>query len=212
MVEPLFEDLVMARHYQIFEQRLYHSENLFLMDDSTRTFWESSMRWLIQYGENLDLAESLILLEWAEEKFLREEHFSWKGRRAEATLLTATEEHSFRHMGHAYYYDWDAKGWDWTCGHPRLGGCEFRELTSGKSLFIEGMEQRHCVARSAYCANSGELAIFSLKTSSGARLTMSIWVASQTIMQAKGKYNRIPTPDEIEAVTAWKNHIKSTQR
>lgn len=200
------------RHYHIMTHWVIgDTSNPFFLDTNTRLFWEASARWIIQYCDELDLHECSQILEWAYDKFREDRRFRWKGRRAEPTLHTAVAATGFQRMGEAYHFSWPDQGWDWTYEHPILGVCHFHELTNGKALYEEGVAQRHCVANLARAAKAGNTAIFSIHTSSGARLTISVELCSKrppyAFEQIAGACNRPPTPDELEVVTAWKNEM-----
>lgn len=71
-------------------------------------------------------------------------------------------------------------------------------------LFYEGQELSHCVYTYENRVLSGDTAIYSLRTEQGKRLvTMELVMdrSKPTIIQARGKRNRLPTEEEQTAIT-----------
>ncbi|MBS1991337.1 MAG: PcfJ domain-containing protein [Cyanobacteria bacterium SZAS LIN-3] len=82
-----------------------------------------------------------------------------------------------------------------------------RELLSAKELSAEGKFLHHCVASYAGSCHRGLCTIWTLTVSDHEgeekQLTIEVRTADLRIRQARGKYNRRPTPKEREIMQRW---------
>ena len=82
-----------------------------------------------------------------------------------------------------------------------------RELLSTKSLAIEGRQLSHCVASYANSCNRRYSSIWTmeLETFSGVKklLTIEVRLSTRTIVQIRGKSNRLPTEVERKIIRRW---------
>ena len=81
------------------------------------------------------------------------------------------------------------------------------ELLDGHELREEGLSLAHCVGSYARWCARGRWAIFSLREDAGQgpkrRVTAEVVVPSRTVTQARGRYNRLPSPAEEHLLRAW---------
>lgn len=83
----------------------------------------------------------------------------------------------------------------------------FKEILTAKDLFDEGKRQGHCVSSYAGSIESGRISIWVLtmedNTGNWAKLTLEIINSTGQIVQARGRYNRLPTPVENQMLNRW---------
>ena len=77
-----------------------------------------------------------------------------------------------------------------------------RQLRSYAELLDEGRHLHHCVASYVQQCRRGRRGIYSLTFSGGRMLTLEVTPDYQ-LVQARGKYNRRPTPTERHWLTHW---------
>jgi hypothetical protein len=175
-----------------------------------REFWRGTLRWLIRNREYLTDGRASQILNWAIHEYTECERtgrqFSWRGRTVAAAQRAATEyERSINQSALAYY--WQSHGWNWQWSAAADLVWTMVELTSGAELSREGKAQRHCVAGYAYYCATGSSAIFSLRRNDARQLTVQLDLNTKTIIQARGKANRLPIPDEERILKAWLQQI-----
>ena len=82
-----------------------------------------------------------------------------------------------------------------------------RELLSARSLITEGRQLRHCVASYANSCSRGFTSIWTLEVSTKEGfqklVTLEVRLSNQTIVQARGKSNRLMTEKERSIVNRW---------
>ena len=87
------------------------------------------------------------------------------------------------------------------------------QLATGKELMEEGNAQHHCVSTYIGTCMLGKSSIWSLKVKENEnyKILVTIEVSYNSIVQAKGKYNREPDIKEKEIISIWarQNHIKN---
>src|SRR5262249_20006919 len=82
------------------------------------------------------------------------------------------------------------------------------ELVSAIELQEEGTAMSHCVATYAGLCQSGENSIWSLTVEDASgrverRLTLQVRNGRREIIQARGRFNRMPQPDEFRLLGLW---------
>ena len=82
------------------------------------------------------------------------------------------------------------------------------EILDPEQLFREGADMRHCVASYEHSIRCGQSGIWSLTLQSpsgfhGKTLTVEVHPGSQSIVQARGKCNRMPNEKEREILERW---------
>jgi hypothetical protein len=104
-----------------------------------------------------------------------------------------------------------------TCGIPgyeRIEGTEgsqtivrIGEIVTSADLQQEGRAMRHCVASYARFCSRGTSTIYSLKKDTGTgydrRLTIQVDIRSNRIIQARGRYNALPSPVDERHLRNW---------
>jgi hypothetical protein len=99
-------------------------------------------------------------------------------------------------------------------GYERVEGNEgsqtivrIDELLTAVDLQSEGRAMRHCVASYTRGCASGIWAVYSLKVDDGfgfeRRLTVQVAVASKRIVQARGRFNALPSPFCQQHLRSW---------
>ena len=82
-----------------------------------------------------------------------------------------------------------------------------RELLSSTALVAEGRKLGHCVASYAHSCASGHSSIWTMEMQNHAGLskllTIEVHLKSRTIVQVRGKGNRLPVRQEIEIIQRW---------
>ena len=77
------------------------------------------------------------------------------------------------------------------------------ELLNGKELAAEGRALSHCVATYAQQCMRGKCSIWSVYCNEERVLTIELRSANNTIIQIRGKRNRLATPRERRIVRRW---------
>jgi len=97
---------------------------------------------------------------------------------------------------------------------------EIREILTAKALIDESRKMAHCAASYAPSITSGRISLWSLTATdpnSGVvskALTVEVQNVPRVIVQARGKYNRLATTQEIYVLTQWAavNNLRLSQR
>jgi hypothetical protein len=88
----------------------------------------------------------------------------------------------------------------------------FREILDSRTLVDEGRAMSHCVYSYARRIESGECSIWTstLEDNSGhwRRLTIEVRPSVRQIVQARGRFNRLPEPRDMRALEAWATRNK----
>ena len=185
-------------------------------------FWKSTVRWLVQHGNEIGDQETGLVLDWAMHQFTEARAlpagsnqttgsmFSWKGRSARATVERSIEylrqrERTLRPT------NWHGRGWDWSTDDG-VNSWTLAELTTSKQLRDEGLAMSHCVGGYAPRCARGDCAIFSMCCNDQRVLTVEIDPDSLRILQAKGQHNRASHAKENRILKQWCEHIASLAR
>jgi hypothetical protein len=87
-----------------------------------------------------------------------------------------------------------------------------REILESKVLADEGRAMSHCVLSYARRIESGECSIWTLtfedNTGLWRRLTIEVRPPLRQIVQARGRFNRLPEPRDLLALAAWASRNK----
>lgn len=79
------------------------------------------------------------------------------------------------------------------------------ELTSRRELIQEGFDMHHCVATFADLCKAGKARIFTYRTSvQPEKPVLTIEIRKNTIVQIRGKYNRLAQKQELAHIAVWK--------
>lgn len=88
----------------------------------------------------------------------------------------------------------------------------FREILDSKTLAEEGRVMSHCVYAYARRIETGECSIWTLTREDNAghwrRLTIEVRPSLRQIVQARGRFNRLPEPRDMMALNAWATRNK----
>jgi hypothetical protein len=200
--------------------------------DFTRDeFWVGVFRWLVEHpmldavhhGPILDYLHNQKFVATAlnpragrpgEPRLLAPQpNLTMKGRNPETLLAAVNEWH--RRLGR----DRTARPTAWApCGLPAFRHEEgtgaarrvytIEELLSSRALDDEGRAMSHCVGSYAASCASGRTAIWSLKETDDVGqetrlLTLEVTVGSRQIVQARRRFNALPTQKELSLVGRW---------
>ena len=82
-----------------------------------------------------------------------------------------------------------------------------REILDSKALLDEGRVMRHCVYSYAARIAKGDCAIWTLTLEDDAghwrRLTVEVRPSLRAIVQARGRFNRMPEARDMVALNVW---------
>jgi hypothetical protein len=141
-------------------------------------------------------------------------NLSMKGRTAESLLRSMREWHRSLAQGRSMPIStrWEPSGFpglelDEGAGEDRRV-YRIVELLGSEDLFEEGRAMRHCVASYAGSCASGRTSIWSLRKSieSGRvvrQVTIEVSNKPRTIVQVRGRSNRLPTAGELAVLESW---------
>jgi len=202
-------------------ERLY-AHRSFVIDPTGRSyqnrksfslFWKDTLQYLIQHRNAISDEESRLILDWAMHQYTEGERaggqaFSWKGRSLQRVMEASAEYHREISRPHPYVsYVWKAYGWNWEWKDEDANIWSFVELTNGKELYNEGKAMRHCVATYASRCAAGYAAIVSLRYGEAQKVTLEVNPNTKKIVQARGRYNRLPRVYEQRIIDKWINNI-----
>ena len=150
-------------------------------------------------------------------------NFSMKGRTAEALLRQVAEWHGeLSKDKKERYVQWDPREdinpldrQEGTAEKKNMKVWAIKEITNNKILRQEGRAMRHCVASYVGSCTSGRCSIWSMTVENMGGLercvTIEVDNRSKTIVQVRGKNNRLPTQQEKRIVGLWctENGLKS---
>lgn len=176
-------------------------------------FWVEVIRFFIN-NPMLDRREFSPLVDYINAvKFApNAEHpgFSMKGRNPE-TLLTQVEQwhNKVSKERGKNYMEWKPVGLGGFTKEEKsrneFNNWSIEELLNSTKLFEEGRVLSHCVSSYKYSAAKGQCSIWSLKLNDQKAITIEVNTSSQSIVQARGKLNRLPNSKEIQIIREWAN-------
>ncbi|AXG73894.1 hypothetical protein DVK85_06420 [Flavobacterium arcticum] len=174
-------------------------------------FWSTVVHFVVKVNEDVTIDKLQVVLEYLEMFRAQQPNMDMKGRTWEALLRQAEEWHTEMAKKR------DAEGYEqW----KRVAIADFYkeedevtyyiiQLINSVQLYEEGYEMSHCVADYTYDCANGSTAIFSLrKYAIGAAefermVTIEVSPASREIVEAKGKYNEMPTQTQDKLIMEW---------
>lgn len=175
-------------------------------------FWYSTVKWVIKFSDVMTDEDSALILAWAIHRYAEAERnpnnkFSWKGRDLRPTLERAQiyNEQMHQQSTHAFQ-NWSAVGWDWEI-KKGIDLWSVEELTTTVALFEEGSAMNHCVGGHAKGCVSGQKAIFSLKKNGSRSVTIDIAISTKKIIEAKQRFNKMPTYEQESIIQAWLSRV-----
>jgi len=78
-----------------------------------------------------------------------------------------------------------------------------REIRSPKDLVNEGSTMCHCVGSYYLVVRKGQSSIWSLTRNKKRLLTVEVRNKNKTVVQVRGKHNRLPKEKEQTYIQAW---------
>jgi hypothetical protein len=184
-------------------------------------FWQTILAWF-SANPMLPQAEVAPLVDYIERRRAEAPDFSMKGRSVLAMMREmrqwhgqlakekAASGHSFSPSG-LQPMDIDRARRD-VRGNRVVEIWHFREVLDGKTLADEGRAMSHCVYSYARRIESGECSIWTLtledNTGHWRRLTIEVRPSLRQIVQARGRFNRLPEPRDTLALDAWASRNK----
>jgi hypothetical protein len=191
-------------------------------------FWESAIRWLIEHPEVAPVHHGPLIDYLHDQKFVPSlplglvrgharlvpprPHLSMRGRSASSLLLAVERWHRQLAARQGTFTCWKPTGMPPLVITEAREGEEKRyaitELISSAELEDEGTAMGHCVASYRSSCICGHSSIWSLTVEYAAGrverlLTLEVCNWRREIIQARGRFNRMPEPDELCLLTRW---------
>jgi len=198
------------REYIILsENRAFRIDPITSYSETNQQFWRETLQWLIQHRDAITDDQARMALQWATHQRTERERvnatpFSWKGRSV-ARVLQAVAQYQQEISRPYSKANWKSWGWDWTPAES--DGWVFVELTTGEQLYREGQAMSHCVNTYAQNCISGQSDIVSLRFRTERRITIEIHPRTKHIVQARGRFNRLPVPNEQKIIDMWFSQV-----
>ena len=189
-------------------------------------FWATVLQWFVnnqtmdmrQVGPVIDYIESQKFHNlgnvWVNGRFEMhgppQPNFSMKGRTSESLIRQVEEWH--KHL--AKSKSRRVTSWN-SCGIEGLDRVEgdgkkrflIVELLTSAQLSAEGNAMHHCVGSYSMSCSSGRCAIYSLQSDESGfltrRLTIEVDLQTRQIVQARGKYNVMPSETDKRVLRMW---------
>ena len=184
-------------------------------------FWQTVLAWFSQ-NPMLPQAEVAPLVDYIEHRRAEVPDFSVKGRSVLAMMREMQQWHgqlakekaasrrTFTSSG-LQPMNIDRSRRD-VRGHRVIEIWRVREILDSKALADEGRAMSHCVFSYARRIESGECSIWALtfedNTGHWRRLTIEVRPSLRQIVQARGRFNRLPEPRDLLALEAWATRNK----
>lgn len=178
-------------------------------------WWVSVLQWLVNQPM-LDPVHVGPIVDYVHYRRYEAEEppadFSMKGRSAAALLRLVEEWHRDmrwrRKLEHRCFQPSGLRGGSWTTEkRGLLKTWSFEEILDSTTLAQEGQAMKHCVVTYIWSVQSGESSIWSMKVDQYGTperaLTVEVDVDERAIVQARGKCNRFPTPEEMQVLRWW---------
>jgi len=180
-------------------------------------FWYTVVRFLTK-NPMLDHVQISPLCDYIDHRRHNDVNFSMKGRSANALLASMEEWHGelqvwrggnsnlvFTESGFRPEEFDLSKKTEGSVGYvPNIWQVD--EILTGKSLRKEGKIHHHCVYSYAPSIKRGITSIWSMKHNGNPVLTLEVRKSTNSIVQARGRYNRVPTNSESRVITMWAKH------
>ncbi|EAQ77869.1 PcfJ domain-containing protein [Blastopirellula marina] len=202
-------------------------------DFSQHPFWTTVIQWFIRnpledmaqvgpvidyiYFQKFEVAYYYLGADQNEAGPARQPNFTMKGRTPEALLRQVNRWHAGLDSTFAFdvpqwkpsglpSFDWLDKSWD---GHDQWWS--IREVCTAKELVAEGRKMHHCVASYASTCVRGARSIWRMEVESCGMhvkvLTLEVDPQTRTIVQARGKFNRLATDQEKDVLRRWASSV-----
>ena len=194
-----------------------------LLDAPGEAWRQGLIHWLVNHPD-LEPAELRQIIAYADGRRERDRSFSLQGR-TPASVLRLNEEWEQRLAARArerneraeddgtryQYRKFTPCGlgsgiWETGHGHGRKVWT-VEEILCNRDLIREGRLMQHCVADYEHLVVQGLSAIWSVQVETERRqqraLTVEVQPQNRTVVQARGKCNRQPNPDERKVLEMW---------
>jgi hypothetical protein len=169
------------------------------------TFFASFLEWLVTREHTT--SDVAVMLDYAAERFTEDAKFSMKGRTVDAFLRDARAWHvelaKLRMVRQSYFRASGLKPFVTVRNDPVRTVWRVEEILDAKSLFEEGRRMGHCVYSYGGAVQSGMTSIWIMTMEDGkgptgrwAMLTIEVRNQTRAIVQARGRFNRMPTAEE----------------
>jgi hypothetical protein len=192
-----------------------------LDDRAGEEFWQDVLAWLCA-NPMLPHSEVGPLVDYIDHRRAGTPDFKVKGRSVLAMIRSMREWHGQltrekAAAGHVFPSSGlEPMDIDWSRDHHSgkrvVEIWHFREILDPRTLADEGRAMGHCVYSYARWIETGECAIWTLTlkddTSHWRRLTIEVRPSLRQIVQARGRFNRMPEPREMLALQAWATRNK----
>lgn len=196
------------------------------MSSEQQGFWQSVIRFFIDHpslkpGQLGPVVDYIRAHKYQTERIIRaggrvefkppeKPHFSMKGRNPKTLLQLVEKWHQkLARKSSISQLSWlpmGPKSAQYTEGQAQsrnLRDWKIIELLNGKELAAEGRALSHCVATYAHQCMRGKCSIWSVYCNEERVLTLELRSANNTIIQIRGKRNRLATPRERRIVRRW---------
>jgi hypothetical protein len=184
-------------------------------------FWRTVLAWLCA-NPMLPQAEVGPLVDYIDHRRAVAPHFSMKGRGALAMMRAMREWHGQLSKERAAAgrvfpasglepmdIDWSRRDGR---GNRVLELWHFREILDARTLADEGRVMGHCVYSYARWIENGQCSIWTATLEDNAghwrKLTIEVRPSQGQIVQARGRFNRLPEPKDALALDAWATRNK----
>jgi hypothetical protein len=179
-------------------------------------FWQKVLAWVAS-SRSLLQAELSPLVDYIEHRRAESAGFDIHGRSMAAMLRGMRQWHAelaqAKVLARTHFKPSGLQPIDLDRSRYELGGkrvteiWHVREILDSKTLADEGRAMSHCVLSYAPRIGTGECSIWTLTLEDGTghwrRLTIEVRLASRQIVQARGRFNRLPDPRDVRALQAW---------
>lgn len=183
-------------------------------------FWGSVVDWFSKHPM-FDPARVSPLIDYIGYRRNQDEAFSMKGRSPLAMLRGMEEWHgvlakqkavhgkSFEPSGFSNFEVDRKEGRD-------IVHWKIQEILSSKRLIEEGRDQKHCVASYSYRIEKNQVSIWSMSRSVGwdpteeKAVTIEVINVNRSIVQARGKYNKMIETNAFQVMQLWAQKNKMT--
>ena len=187
-----------------------HAANI--SSSEKETFFSTFIEWLATREHRT--ADVAIMLDYAAERFTENAKFSMKGRTVDAFLRDARAWHvelaKLRMVRQSFFRPSGFKPYVVVKNEPVRTVWRVEEVLDAKSLFEEGRRMGHCVYSYGGVVQSGMTSIWIMTMEDGkgptgrwAMLTIEVRNLTRSIVQARGRYNRMPTNDELSILARF---------
>jgi len=192
-----------------------------LHDRAGEEFWSTVLAWLCA-NPLLPLSEVGPLVDYIDHRRAVAPDFSMRGRSVLALIRGMREWHGqltkekaaagrvFSSSGlQPMDIDWSR---DHRSGKRAVEIWHLREILDARTLADEGRAMGHCVYSYARWIESGQCSIWTLTleddTGHWRRMTIEVRPSQRQIVQARGRFNRMPEPRDMLALEAWATRNK----